>query len=1538
MQYIKSAGSLFFAICLLLTLTACGGGNETPKITELKIAFDKEPLSTQTQLQLNIIAKYDNGESKDVTAEVNWDIDKGKIASINDEGLISTNEFVADFVITATYLAQSISQTFSVTPSPNATLLELILAEDTDLSTLTDQQELVVIGKYSDASIAEELTVKVESQSNSGGAQTIRFKYSDTAATEELTVNVERQPDSDNTQFIRFKIAETFYTAATTSASTIAITPALSTINLSLSALTVQAGESITASAEGVFDDNSIEDPLQDVTWQIIGLASIDSDGIITASTAVTQPTTALVVVRRGEVNNSRLFTITPLPTQPTVPETRITSINLSLSALTVQAGASITASAEGIFDDNSIENPLQNVTWQIVGLASIDSNGIITANTAVTQQVNALVVVSRGEVSSAQVFTITPLPTTPTIRLTAINLSLSALTVQAGKNITASAEGVFDDNSIENPLKNVTWQITGPASIDANGIITANATGITETTNAQVFVKSGDITRTQVFVITPLPTTPATLTQLTLTTTQNGNIAPQEIFNLTLTGTYSDDTEKNLTTEASWTSLNNTIVTVDNSGQVSGGNTAGTTQIRASIDGLTATYAVTLELLPPVLQRIELSIDKTHLPVNSTAKMRATAYYSDNSSLDISAATGVLWVSSNTSILVIEPLTGALTSTDTAGTSLISVTFDNQTAKQSVEVSSPPSATISSIKIAAFNTSLSTNSTLTLRVDATYSDGITEDVSPNIIWSSNSPAIASVETNALLTTFNQLGTATITATLPTTALSDSIEITVIDNSNSNVNLMVFKEPFISMLENQTVMPSLMLQYKNSETTTRATNEVTWLSSDPDLVSVDSNGLISSHFLDVTSKFKLVKITATYIDDSNVPETILSVLVFSQSQTEFFSYQVNDAYIKTHVEDHSDLPATIDAFYNASGVLVDTSMPSAFPGYFVTATGTLLPEKMAIAFRDGASGTYDKSSATFLYAPSSTGSEYYTLDNTDNTSLSVTVNAYPGIGEMTNGIYEAVLCKQTDIAMGNCNSPLRIQGAFNAIIRDYTAYQCYSASQPKNIDRLNEKMTEQICNTSSAGSFYRAPTTPGVSYLIRVVSNNAEVTIVAMDHEGNSIAESVSGNTRTLNFKATSTQFPFSLEYLASEGTTFEIEVIPQSVISEGSLLSPVTIDKGIPASDILTAGNTQSYYKIAVTKDRLYRLSYVVESQNGNTLSDLVLSVGANSNFSNLQTCSPSCSLTEAIRATDNYLYIKLQGPTGTDDASATISITLEYQSDRDPSNYDESLTLTLPVTQFQGQAGGSDSPYEGPQGSLFWINGLEEDSTYMIRVSGANTYTRMWSNKGFNGFTGNLTEVCNGISAPSSSSFYCIVTTKNTLFNGNNGGPPGFPLNIVARSAGTPYTLDITKISKTDVYYVSTFGNGGPQGTGDAISATEIALYRQGSNEPDLVSADNFVRYTKKAFYLPSGETVDFVINDPFSSGHPYSVIIKRDDSTSSSFVRPENPDIFESGESDNDVSNATPLNLNEASHHTLSTNDGDYGDLDWFSFTAP
>jgi len=512
---------------------------------------------------------------------------------------------------------------------------------------------------------------------------------------------------------------------------------------------------------------------------------------------------------------------------------------------------------------------------------------------------------------------------------------------------------------------------------------------------------------------------------------------------------------------------------------------------------------------------------------------------------------------------------------------------------------------------------------------------------------------------------------------------------------------------------------------------------------------------------------------------------------------------------------------------------------------------------------------------------------------------------------------------------------LRIQGAFNAIISDDTSYQCYPASLPKNIDRLAEKTVQQICNTSSTASFYQLSTTPGVRYLISITSNNAEVTIVAEDDEGNLMTDSVSGNTRTLMFKANSTDFAFSLEYLASEGTTFDIEVTPQSVVSEGTIASPITIDKGIPTNDILSVGNTQSYYKVAVIKDRLYRLNYAVESQNGNTLSSLVLSLGNDSDFSNLQTCSPHCRLTQAIRATDDNLYIKLQGPTGTDDASATVRITLEYQSDRDPADYNESLTLTLPISQFLGQAGDPESPYQGTQGSLYWINGLEEDSAYLLRVTGSTSFTRMWSSQGSGG---NITDVCNGISAPSSSSFYCVITTNSTLFNGNNGGLPGFPLNVVARSGGTPYTLDITKISKTDVFYVSTFSNEGPPGTGEATSsATEIAMYPQGSSEPDLVSADNLSLYTQKAFYLPSGETVNFVINDPFNSGYPYSVIIKRDDSVSSSFARPENPDTFETA-GDDDVSNATPLNLDEVSDHTLSTNDGDYGDLDWFSFTAP
>ena len=98
------------------------------------------------------------------------------------------------------------------------------------------------------------------------------------------------------------------------------------------------------------------------------------------------------------------------------------------------------------------------------------------------------------------------------------------------------------------------------------------------------------------VFQVGPPPPPPA-LTSITVTPT-NHSILTGASQQFTAIGTYSDDSTKNLTSQATWISSNTLVATI-NAGGLATGVTTGTTTISASLTGVTGNTVLTIQPAP---------------------------------------------------------------------------------------------------------------------------------------------------------------------------------------------------------------------------------------------------------------------------------------------------------------------------------------------------------------------------------------------------------------------------------------------------------------------------------------------------------------------------------------------------------------------------------------------------------------------------------------------------------------------------------------------------------------------------------------------------------------------------------------------------------------------------------------------------------------------------------------------------------------------------------------------------------------------------
>ena len=127
-----------------------------------------------------------------------------------------------------------------------------------------------------------------------------------------------------------------------------------------------------------------------------------------------------------------------------------------------------------------------------------------------------------------------------------------------------------------------------------------------------------------------------------------------------TATGTYSDGTTANLTSQVTWASATTSVATISNASGSQGLATTlatGTTVITASLDGVTSTDD-TLTVTPAALTSIALTPPNPSIAKGLTQQFIATGTYTDGTTADLS--TQVTWASATTSVATISNTTGS--------------------------------------------------------------------------------------------------------------------------------------------------------------------------------------------------------------------------------------------------------------------------------------------------------------------------------------------------------------------------------------------------------------------------------------------------------------------------------------------------------------------------------------------------------------------------------------------------------------------------------------------------------------------------------------------------------------------------------------------------------------------------------------------------------------------------------------------------------------------------------------------------------------
>ena len=173
-----------------------------------------------------------------------------------------------------------------------------------------------------------------------------------------------------------------------------------------------------------------------------------------------------------------------------------------------------------------------------------------------------------------------------------------------------------------------------------------------------------------------PVALTVISLASITVVPSSTANIMVGATQHFTATGTYSDGSTADFTSQVVWSSSNTSEVTIAAGGTATavGGGTA---KISASFAGLTSQpVAIMVKVLSAIM--IEPVASPRNLNVGASQAFTAVGIYSDGSMTDITSQ--VTWTSSNTNIATI--LSNGSDAGVAAGTAMISATLSGITSQ----------------------------------------------------------------------------------------------------------------------------------------------------------------------------------------------------------------------------------------------------------------------------------------------------------------------------------------------------------------------------------------------------------------------------------------------------------------------------------------------------------------------------------------------------------------------------------------------------------------------------------------------------------------------------------------------------------------------------------------------------------------------------------------------------------------------------------------------------------------------------------------
>jgi uncharacterized protein YjdB len=310
--------------------------------------------------------------------------------------------------------------------------------------------------------------------------------------------------------------------------------------------------------------------------------------------------------------------------------------------------------------------------------------------------------------------------------------------------------------------------------------------------------------------------------------TPENPDLILGTLNQFTAIGTYSDQSTKDITASAAWSSSNQNLASI-NSGGMAAALALGSLSISATSDSITGSTSVSVQ--SPTLMSISILPASPTIAATTTLQFHALGNYSDGSVQNVTRQ--VTWASSNTGVAQILG-TGASRG-QAPGNSSISATLGSITGSTTLNVTN---ATIVSITVMPPSQTIAVATTLDFSAAGRFSDGTVQNITDDVTFNSDNLAVATIDNTTDTATAVSPGTANISATFNGVTGSAPLNVTAATISSISVT------PATAELAPNSFIDCTATATLSDGTTQVITADVTWSSSAPSVAAVDNTGSV----------------------------------------------------------------------------------------------------------------------------------------------------------------------------------------------------------------------------------------------------------------------------------------------------------------------------------------------------------------------------------------------------------------------------------------------------------------------------------------------------------------------------------------------------------------------------------------------------------------------------------------------------------------------------------------------------------------------